>query len=227
MKTKIWSIFGLAAFVIALALPVRAENTLPASLDALFAHGVKFTVSGYTNANGTVRSTPLQNFPVLVQISETAIPGFHMITCLCIGSLGSTISPMPPIQAAALASSIPFSPVRTAELRLAFIIRENGTSAPTPAPISISSLRLKGDPIRAFTPSIHAAAFPLPPAIPAETGSFLSIVISNPSFTAAAPFCTAYSSSTAATPLNARLLISTGIVSASVHKYTSMPPIVQ
>ena len=76
MKTKIWSIFGLAAFVIALALPVRAENTLPASLDALFAHGVKFTVSGYTNANGTVRSTPLQNFPVLVQISETAIPGF-------------------------------------------------------------------------------------------------------------------------------------------------------
>ena len=76
MKTKIWSIFGLAAFVIALALPARAENTLPASLDALFAHGVKFTVSGYTNANGTARSTPLQNFPVLVQISETAIPGF-------------------------------------------------------------------------------------------------------------------------------------------------------
>ena len=76
MKTKICSIFGLAAFVIALALPARAENTLPASLDALFAHGVKFTVSGYTNANGTVRSTPLQNFPVLVQISETAIPGF-------------------------------------------------------------------------------------------------------------------------------------------------------
>ena len=64
MKTKICSIFGLAAFVIALALPARAENTLPASLDALFAHGVKFTVSGYTNANGTVRSTPLQNFPV-------------------------------------------------------------------------------------------------------------------------------------------------------------------
>ena len=39
------------------------------------------------------------------------------------------------------------------------------------------SLIDKGLPSKWFTPSITTAAFPLPPAIPAATGSFLSISI--------------------------------------------------
>ena len=58
----------------ALALPARA--TLPRPTAANFAYGVKLTVAGYTNANGKARTTALQNFPVLVRISESAIPGF-------------------------------------------------------------------------------------------------------------------------------------------------------
>ena len=81
MKTKIWSIFGLAAFVIAPFAWAEGEGggetqqpaiPRPAPAVAEFARGVKFTVNGYQG--GTEVQT---NFPVLVRISETGISGFH------------------------------------------------------------------------------------------------------------------------------------------------------
>ena len=59
----------LALALSACAVPARA---VPAGFD----HAVTFTVAGYTNENGTARSA-LADFPVLVRISETAIPGFR------------------------------------------------------------------------------------------------------------------------------------------------------
>ena len=57
----------------ALALPASAE--LPGPSSAVFAKGVKLSVAGYTNANGTARSA-LADFPVLVRVSEAGIDGF-------------------------------------------------------------------------------------------------------------------------------------------------------
>ena len=55
------------------ALPVSA---LPAPTGFAFAKGAKFTVAGYTNANGTARSTPLSGFPVLVRLQADSPVGF-------------------------------------------------------------------------------------------------------------------------------------------------------
>ena len=55
------------------ALPVSA---LPAPTGFAFAKGAKFTVAGYTNANGTARSTPLSGFPVLVRLHADSPVGF-------------------------------------------------------------------------------------------------------------------------------------------------------
>ena len=79
MKTKIWSIFGLAAFVIASFAWADGEGggeiqqpaiPRPDPAVAEFARGVKFTVNGY-NGGAEVQT----NFPVLVRLS-TAITGF-------------------------------------------------------------------------------------------------------------------------------------------------------
>ena len=79
MKTKIWSIFGLVAFVIAPFAWADGEGggeaqqpTIPSPDPAVaeFARGVKFTVNGY-NGGAEVQT----NFPVLVRLS-TAITGF-------------------------------------------------------------------------------------------------------------------------------------------------------
>ena len=72
MKTKIWSIFGLAAFVIAPFAWAEVEPNIPKPDPAVaeFARGVKFTVARY-NGGSEVQT----NFPVLVRIS-TAIAGF-------------------------------------------------------------------------------------------------------------------------------------------------------
>ena len=48
---------------------------LPAPTGFTFAKGAKFTVAGYTNANGTARAK-LQNFPVLVRIAAGSPQGF-------------------------------------------------------------------------------------------------------------------------------------------------------
>ena len=80
MKTKICSIFGLAAFVIAPFAWANGESggetqqpsiPTPDPAVAEFARGVKFTVAGYNG--GTEVQT---NFPVLVRLSESAINGF-------------------------------------------------------------------------------------------------------------------------------------------------------
>ncbi len=74
MKTKICSIFGLAAFVIAPFAWAGGEGggetqqpsiPRPVSDVAEFARGVKFTVNGYTGTE------VLTNFPVLVRLSES------------------------------------------------------------------------------------------------------------------------------------------------------------
>ena len=72
MKTKICSIFGLAAFVIAPFAWAADIPPIPKPDPAVaeFARGVKFTVAGYNG--GTEVQT---NFPVLVRLS-TAITGF-------------------------------------------------------------------------------------------------------------------------------------------------------
>ena len=78
MKTKICSIFGLVAFVIAPLFAGAEEVNLPRPDPAVaeFARGVKFTVAGYTGTE------VLTNFPVLVRIAErpeggtTGIDGF-------------------------------------------------------------------------------------------------------------------------------------------------------
>ena len=105
------------------------------------------------------------------------MPGLNKITKCGLGITASTTSPIPETIAAQLASSSCGKPFSSSALRYAFIIIEKGTSAPILAPASMSSLIDKGLPSRWFTPSITAAAFPLPPAIPAATGSFLSISI--------------------------------------------------
>ncbi len=61
-----------AAALLALSPRARSNDVVPAGFD----HAVTFTVAGYTNENGTVRSA-LADFPVLVRISEAAIPGFR------------------------------------------------------------------------------------------------------------------------------------------------------
>ena len=73
MKTKICSIFGLAAFVIAPLFALAEEITLPRPdpTVAEFARGVKFTVDGYTGTE------VLTNFPVLVRLSDNSPTGFH------------------------------------------------------------------------------------------------------------------------------------------------------
>ena len=72
MKNKIWSIFGLVAFVIAPFAWAGDEPNIPKPDPAVaeFARGVKFTVAGY-NGGAEVQT----NFPVLVRLS-TAITGF-------------------------------------------------------------------------------------------------------------------------------------------------------
>ena len=70
MKTKICSIFGLAAFVIAPLFAWADDLPRPDPTVAEFARGVKFTVAGY-NGGSEVQT----NFPVLVRLS-TAISGF-------------------------------------------------------------------------------------------------------------------------------------------------------
>ena len=65
-------LFALLALC-ASALPVSA---LPAPTGFSFAKGAKFTVAGYTNANGTARSTALSGFPVLVRLQANAPVGF-------------------------------------------------------------------------------------------------------------------------------------------------------
>ena len=79
MKKQIWSIFGLAAFVIAPLFALAEEITLPRPDPTIaeFARGVKFTVDGYTGTE------VLTNFPVLVRLKEynegtgEGIQGFH------------------------------------------------------------------------------------------------------------------------------------------------------
>ena len=73
MKTKICSIFGLAAFVIAPFAWAADIPPIPKPDPAVaeFARGVKLTVAGYNG--GTEVQT---NFPVLVRLSESAITGF-------------------------------------------------------------------------------------------------------------------------------------------------------
>ncbi len=61
------------ALLLALVLPAAAQ--LPAPTGASFAKGAKFTVAGYTNANGTARSE-LTGFPVLVRIAANSPSGF-------------------------------------------------------------------------------------------------------------------------------------------------------
>ena len=72
MKTKICSIFGLLAFVIAPLFSGAEEINLPRPDPAVaeFARGVKFTVAGYQGGEEVQT-----NFPVLVRLS-TAISGF-------------------------------------------------------------------------------------------------------------------------------------------------------
>ena len=72
MKTKICSIFGLVAFVIAPFAWAADIPPIPKPDPAVaeFARGVKFTVAGY-NGGAEVQT----NFPVLVRLS-TAITGF-------------------------------------------------------------------------------------------------------------------------------------------------------
>ena len=62
MKTKIWSIFGLVAFVIAPLFAGAAINLNAIKPDG-FARGVVFTVDGYTG------SSTLSQVPVLVRLS--------------------------------------------------------------------------------------------------------------------------------------------------------------
>ena len=73
MKKQIWSIFGLAAFVIAPLFALAEEITLPRPDPTIaeFARGVKFTVNGYTGTE------VLTNFPVLVRLSDDSPSGFH------------------------------------------------------------------------------------------------------------------------------------------------------
>ena len=61
------------ALLLALVLPAAAQ--LPAPTGASFAKGAKFTVAGYTNANGTARSE-LTCFPVLVRLAANSPSGF-------------------------------------------------------------------------------------------------------------------------------------------------------
>ena len=68
MKTK-----ALLPLLLALVLPAAAQ--LPAPTGASFAKGAKFTVAGYTNANGTARSE-LTGFPVLVRLAANSPSGF-------------------------------------------------------------------------------------------------------------------------------------------------------
>ena len=70
MKKRILSIFGLVAFVIAPLFAGAAIADLEAIKPDGFARAVAFTVDGYAG------SSTLADFPVLVRISETAIPGF-------------------------------------------------------------------------------------------------------------------------------------------------------
>ena len=67
---------ALAAFLFAPLFARAAIADLEAIQPAGFNHVVVFTVAGYTNANGTARSEALENFPVLVRISEAGISGF-------------------------------------------------------------------------------------------------------------------------------------------------------
>ena len=64
----------------------RAAN--PATSDSLtmadFAHSIKLAVDGYTG------ESPLTNFPVLVRVSETGIPGFHYADMSAKNKTGTT-----------------------------------------------------------------------------------------------------------------------------------------
>ena len=64
----------LAALVALFSLPAAAALPGPAGFS--FAKGAKFTVAGYTNENGTARSTALSGFPVLVRFQANAPVGF-------------------------------------------------------------------------------------------------------------------------------------------------------
>ena len=76
MKKQIWSIFGLAAFVIAPLFALAEEITLPRPDHTIaeFARGVKFTVNGYTGTE------VLTNFPVLVRLSDDSPFASHVST---------------------------------------------------------------------------------------------------------------------------------------------------
>ena len=76
MKTKPYRpIFAAALLVAALFIP-SARADLPRPTSAAFAKGAKLTVVGYTNANGTARSSTLSGFPVLVRIGNNSPTGF-------------------------------------------------------------------------------------------------------------------------------------------------------
>ena len=64
----------LAALVALFSLPAAAALPGPAGFS--FAKGAKFTVAGYTNENGTARSTALSGFPVLVRFQANSPVGF-------------------------------------------------------------------------------------------------------------------------------------------------------
>ena len=65
---------AIAAFAFMFASPALAD--LPRPTTATFAKGAKFTIAGYTNVNGTARSTALDNFPVLVRLAAGSPSGF-------------------------------------------------------------------------------------------------------------------------------------------------------
>ena len=73
MKRK-YTFAALAAFAFMFASTSWAE--LPRPQGYSFLEGAKFTVAGYTNVNGTARSTTLDNFPVLVRLAEGSPLGF-------------------------------------------------------------------------------------------------------------------------------------------------------
>ena len=67
---------SLLSLVFIAAFAVSTAQALPRPVAASYARGAQFEVAGYTNANGTARSTTLANFPVLVRIANDSPSGF-------------------------------------------------------------------------------------------------------------------------------------------------------
>jgi len=75
MKLMRFSLASLLFAALAFFTPANATINLETIKPDGFAHGVVFTVAGYTNDTGTSRST-LTDFPVLVRISPSRITDF-------------------------------------------------------------------------------------------------------------------------------------------------------